>query len=78
MRRQVRRRFWIEAGMAAASAFLLVLTILWSDWIEFVFRFDPDHNNGSFERLIVTASITSTIIFICVANRELRKSVARA
>lgn len=77
MRKQVRRRFWTEAGMAAASAILLLLTIVWSNWIELVFRMDPDHNSGSLERFIVITLIASTILFIGAARRELGRAEVR-
>lgn len=74
MSRQLRRRFWAEAGLATASALLLVMTILWSNWIELVFRVDPDHDSGSLERLIVIALIASTVILAGAANREWRSA----
>ena len=49
----VRRRFWIEAGLGTASFVLLVLTLIWHDWIEIVFGVDPDQRSGFAEWLIV-------------------------
>lgn len=43
------RRFKVELGLAGLSSQLLVLTLAWRDWIEIVFRIDPDHGNGSLE-----------------------------
>ena len=60
------RRFWLEASLGAASLILLVVTLFWRDWIEIVFRVDPDHGNGSFEWLLVgvlaVAAITCSIL----------------
>ena len=60
------RRFWLEVGLAAASVTLLIVTLFWRDWIEIVFRVDPDHGNGSFEWLLVgvmaVAAITCSIL----------------
>jgi len=77
MRKQLRRRFWTETVMATASAVLLLLTILWSNWIELVFRIDPDQHNGSLERLIVVVLIASTVLLAGAARRELRQASVR-
>lgn len=51
----LRKRFWIEAGLASLTGFLAVLTMFWHDWIEALTGFDPDHHSGSVEWLIVAA-----------------------
>ena len=60
------RRFWLEVGLAPPVVILLVVTLFWRDWIEIVFRVDPDHGNGSFEWLLVgvmaVAAITCSIL----------------
>ncbi len=68
------RRFWVEFGLAVFSAFLLLVTLLWKDWIEIVFRVDPDHGNGSFEWLIVTVAILGTVTFSTLARLEWRRA----
>jgi hypothetical protein len=77
MRRQLRRRFWAEVGMGAISAFLLVLTLGWRNWIELVFRLDPDQNSGSLEWLVVISAAAFTAIFVGAARREWRTSASR-
>jgi hypothetical protein len=42
MKQQLRPLFWIEALLALGNAALLVMTVLWKDWIEIVFDVDPD------------------------------------
>jgi hypothetical protein len=73
---QLRRRFWIEAALALLSAFFLLLTVLWQDWIEIVFGVDPDHYSGSLERTIVVVLIAMTVTTIALAGREWRRRVA--
>jgi hypothetical protein len=51
--RTLRPRFWLEAVLSSASGLLGILTLVWRDWIEAVFRFDPDHHSGGVEWLIV-------------------------
>jgi hypothetical protein len=48
----VRRRFWVTAGVAVASVALFVVTVITPDWIEAVFRVDPDGGSGAVEWLI--------------------------
>jgi hypothetical protein len=53
MRTRLWFRFWLEALLAALAAALAVLTLITREWIELLFRIDPDHGNGSLEWLIV-------------------------
>lgn len=68
------RRFRLELGTAVASALLLLVTIVWRDWIELVFRVDPDHGDGSLEWLIVAVTALSAITFSLFAWSEWRKA----
>jgi len=68
------RRFWVEVGLAVFCAFLILLTLAWKDWIELVFRVDPDHGNGSFEWLLVTLAVAGTVTFWSLARVEWRRA----
>jgi hypothetical protein len=70
------RRFRLELGLAAISAALLLATILWRDWIEIVFRVDPDHGSGSLEWMIVAVTALSAVTFAALARVEWRKTRA--
>jgi hypothetical protein len=72
--RTLRRRFWMEAGLALLSAFFVVLTALWKDWIEIIFRVDPDHHSGALEWGVVLTFIVATIACSALARREWRRS----
>jgi hypothetical protein len=74
MNSDLRARFWIEFGLAAASAIAAVLTLIEKDWIEIVFRMDPDHHSGSLELGIAAALSAIAIAFVVVAPREWRAS----
>jgi hypothetical protein len=76
VKRTLRRRFWAEAALATASAFSAVLTIMWRDWIETVFRIDPDQHSGALEVLVVLTFVAATIACIALARREWRRTVA--
>lgn len=66
--------FWAESILAAASAFLVVLTLVWDQWIEGVFGLDPDHGNGSFEWELVIACCLLTMLFSVLARRQWRRA----
>jgi hypothetical protein len=72
---RVRRRFWAESALAVVSVFLVLLTLVWKDWIEEVFGVDPDHGNGSLEWLITVAFVAVAIAFCVGARREWRRAV---
>jgi hypothetical protein len=71
--RQTRVRFWIEAGLGVASAFLLILTLLLPDWIEVVFRFSPDRHSGSAEWAIDGACLFVAVVAGVLARGEWRR-----
>jgi hypothetical protein len=74
--KQLRGRFWIELGIAIASLALLVVTVLWKDWIELAFGVDPDSHSGSLEWLIVATTCAVAIVFFVLARGEWRKALA--
>jgi hypothetical protein len=39
-------RVWIESGLACLAAVLAATTLLFRDWIEIVFRVDPDRGSA--------------------------------
>ena len=78
MHDHLRRRFWVETGLALASGALCLLTIFWNDWIEIVFSIDPDHDSGSLEWQIVVGSLAMTIAMVALARQEWRRSAGIA
>ncbi len=76
MRREPRRRFWVEVGLSLVNAALLAMTLLWHDWIELVFRVDPDEGNGLVEVLISASFLAMTLIFAVSSRLEWRRTVA--
>jgi hypothetical protein len=71
-------RFWLELVLAGTSLVLLLLTLMWRDWIELVFGADPDHGDGSLEWLIVAMAAVATVVFGVLARLEWRHLRARA
>lgn len=77
MKQQLRPLFWIEALLALGNAILLVMTVLWKDWIEIVFDVDPDAGSGALEWAIVAITLLLTIAFLALARSEWRRSTLR-
>jgi hypothetical protein len=73
-RMPLRRRFWLEVAMGGASLLFACLTLLSRDWIEIVFRVDPDQHTGSLEWLIVAVSLAITIVTALLASSEWRRT----
>jgi hypothetical protein len=74
----IRARFWLEIGVAGTAAALAVLTLVWSEWIEAIFRMDPDRGNGSLERSIVGVLLLISLTLSVASRRERRRAVIAA
>jgi hypothetical protein len=74
----VGRGVLVRLGLAAGSAALFVVTVVWHDWIEIVFRVDPDRGSGWLEWLIVLVAFGLTLTFSISARREWRRSTSAA
>lgn len=70
--------FWVRLALAAASAALLVVTMAWPDWIELVFRLDPDHGSGWLEWAIVVVAFALTMTFSMGARHQWQRFAATA
>lgn len=73
-RRGLRLAFWLDLVLSGFGTFLGLLTIVWHDWIETVFGVDPDHGNGSAERIAVVVLLMIGAIAGALARREWRRS----
>ena len=76
MRNALRRRFWLETGMAIITSILFVITVVQRDWIEAVFGVDPDSRSGALEWLIVGALLLVTLTLFTLASYEWRRARA--
>lgn len=74
----VRKRFWVEAGAAALSGLLGLLTLVWPDWIEEIFGWDPDQHSGAYEWLIVALLAVVAVGSAVIARIEWRRSITTA
>lgn len=65
--------FWVETVLAAVTAVLFVVTLLWHDWIE-AFGVEPDAGDGTAEWLVLGVLLASTLALVMAAGREWRRS----
>jgi hypothetical protein len=78
MRRNFRRLFWVEIGLAAITGLLALITPVFPDWIEAVSGWDPDQHDGSVEWMIVVGLFVVTIVMVALAAAEWRRTPVSA
>jgi hypothetical protein len=78
LRGRLNGRFWVELGLGLASTVFAVLTLAWRDWVEIVFKVDPDHHSGSLEWTIVAVAVAVTVIAFAAARFEWRRAATAA
>ena len=72
----MRRRFWIELGLAVLTGVLTVVTLISHEWIEIVFGVDPDRGSGALEWGIVALLAVATVVSGSLARVEWRRAAA--
>ncbi len=63
-------RFKVEAGLAIASGVLFVLTLITREWVELIFRVDPDGGSGALEWGIAVGLLVLTAVFALLARAD--------
>ncbi len=67
-----------ELVATCVSGVLAIITIAWPQWVELVFRADPDHGSGALEILIVGVLIAVAVASSLAARAQIRRgAVAR-
>ena len=74
MARSRRARLWIEAAGGLLSLALAVVTLFSREWIEVVFRVDPDRGSGALEWAFVAATLALSAACSALARREWRRA----
>jgi hypothetical protein len=70
---RLKRRFNIEAALAAVTAALVILTLINHEWIEVLTGWDPDKGNGSVEWAIVFVLVAACIALSLRARSDWRR-----
>ena len=66
-----RRSVWefrAEVAAGTACVVLALVTLVWREWIEAIFRVDPDNGNGSLEWLVVGVLVVLAVA-LCARAR---------
>lgn len=71
-------RFYLEVVAGLAGILLFGLTLISNDWIEIVFRVDPDAGNGSAEFVVCVALLSVAAVGAWLARSEWRRSTHAA
>lgn len=72
--KRISRRTLIESLLAVVAGVNLLLTALWREWIEVLFRVDPDGGSGSLERALLVGSSVAFALFVGLAARGWRRT----
>ena len=64
--------FYLEVVLGSLGLLLFVLTLVWKDWIELVFRIDPDEGNGAVEYLVAFVLLAIVAVSGWLARTEWR------
>ena len=73
----VRRRARVEIGLAVFAAALGVVTLAWPEWIEALFRVEPDAGSGAAEWAIVFGLLLAAVA-LGIHGRSALRSAARS
>jgi hypothetical protein len=68
-----RVRFWIELLLATISAVASILSAVWPQWIEGIFRFSPDGGSGETEWVLTGTLVAAAVAMSCLARIEWRR-----
>ena len=71
-------RYWVRVIAVGVAVNFAVLTLAWNDWIEIVFRVDPDEGSGSFEWVIVGVCAAIAVVAALGARHEWRRAAMPA
>jgi hypothetical protein len=72
MRRGSKARAWLETVLAVVGLSLSLLTLVWREWIEFLFGVDPDQHTGGLELLVAGAFLVTSMLLAGQARRDWR------
>jgi len=72
----IRRRLRLESILAIGFLVAALVTAVWPDWIEAVFRVDPDQGNGSLEWALVAVLGVAATCTAALAWRDYRRVLA--
>jgi hypothetical protein len=70
----LRKRFWGDLAFATVAGVLAMITAVWTDWVEIVFRIDPDNSSGRLEWTVVVVLALVAVVSYAQAWREYHRA----
>jgi hypothetical protein len=67
-------RFWVESVATCLTAVLFVLTLISKEWIEILFRVDPDEGSGALEIALLILCAGVACVSGMLAHRDWRRA----
>lgn len=64
------RSFWIQVSLASLTGTLLIVTLVFREWIEVILRITPDRESGALEWVVVALLFFATVVFTFFARYE--------
>jgi hypothetical protein len=68
MSRLRKRLIAVEAVLASLAGLMAIVSIFWRDWLEALFRWDPDHHSGTAELLIIAGLAAASLLLGAAAR----------
>jgi tetrahydromethanopterin S-methyltransferase subunit E len=74
VKKGLRLWFYPEAILGLITGVLFVVTLFSREWIELVFRVDPDQGSGALEWAVVIGLAVVTVVMAFLARYEWRRA----
>lgn len=58
----------VEAALAGVAGLTAIVSVFWRNWLEVLFRWDPDRHNGTAEILIIVGLASFALLLGCAAR----------
>jgi len=69
-KRQTRRRFWAENGLAVLAATLALASLVQPEWVEAALGLDPDAGSGAVEWAVTILATAIALLLAWLARVE--------
>jgi hypothetical protein len=70
----MRLRFWIELAVGGIALLVCLLTVISPEWIEGLFKVEPDGGSGELEWAIVGVLFSMALTLSLMARTEWRRA----
>jgi hypothetical protein len=76
MERGLRRRWWLEVALTAASAAVVLASLIWPTWVEHLVGIPPDGGSGELSSLVALTALATAILGAWSSHRAWREMTA--